>query len=110
MSSCPFRRASSHVLLQNGGGGSGRDGQALGNLASRKPGGLSSRQSSFQIADDTEDEDQTTLNLKHLSSAVQLLTSPPESRQKHRWQVMEEMGDYQSELEQGLRERGICLW
>lgn len=62
---CPFRRTSSHALAN--GGGTKR--------------ALTTRQSSFQIAiaEETEDEDKNTLNLKHLNAAILLLTAPPVS-------------------------------
>lgn len=67
MSSCPFRRASSHVLLND----------------VKKKGGVTSRQNSVQIltAEDEQD-DCTTLNLKHLSLALEILTAPPVSTNK----------------------------
>lgn len=64
MASCPFRRTSSHSLSN---GGMKR--------------ALTSRQSSIQIStvEELEEEDKNTLNLKHLNSAILLLTAPPVS-------------------------------
>ncbi|XP_017775774.1 PREDICTED: head-specific guanylate cyclase [Nicrophorus vespilloides] len=59
---CPFRRSSSHVVP---------------NGALKRS--LATRQSSIQIPshDDLDEEDKNTLNLKNLSSAILILTSPP---------------------------------
>lgn len=58
---CPFRRSSSHVV-HNG--------------AVKK--GIPTRQSSVQITT-ADDEQENTLNIKQLSSAILILTSPPVS-------------------------------
>lgn len=65
MASCPFRRSSSHVVSSNG--------------ALKR--GFTVRQCSIQIptAEDAEEEDKNTLNLKHLSAAILFLTAPPVS-------------------------------
>lgn len=62
MASCPFRRSSSHVIPSNG---------ALKRA-------FTVRQCSIQIsnAEETEGDDKNTLNLKHLSAAILLLTAP----------------------------------
>lgn len=59
---CPFRRSSSHVV-HNG--------------AIKK--GLPTRQSSIQITS-ADDEQENTLNLKQLNTAILILTTPPVSR------------------------------
>lgn len=69
MASCPFRRSSSHVLASNG---------ALKRA-------FTARQCSIQIstAEDAVEEDKNTLNLKHLSAAILILTAPPVSLLKN---------------------------
>lgn len=76
--SCPFRRSSSHVIGAAGSGGGG------GPPAAQLKRTLTHRQSSVHIAgpDDIDSEDRNTLNLKNLSTAILLLTSPPVSQQK----------------------------
>lgn len=60
MASCPFRRTSSHTLP---------------NGALKRS--FTSRQSSIQIPnDDQDEEDKNTLNLKHLNDAILILTAP----------------------------------
>lgn len=71
MASCPFRRASTHV--------------APSTAAVLKRSLTAARQSSVQIPNEElsalqdleEEQDRNTLNLKHLSAAILLLTSPP---------------------------------
>lgn len=41
---------------------------------------LTTRQGSLQIALEEEEEDKNTLNLKHLNSAILILTNPPVSK------------------------------
>lgn len=58
--SCPFRRSSSH---------------AVSNGALKRS--MTTRQSSIQIPNaEDEEEDKNTLNLKHLSAAISILTAP----------------------------------
>ncbi|KAH0999968.1 hypothetical protein HUJ04_008201 [Dendroctonus ponderosae] len=45
---------------------------------------LTTRQGSLQIPIEEEEEDKNTLNLKHLNSAILILTNPPEWRQTDR--------------------------
>jgi hypothetical protein len=65
---CPFRRMSAHVVDS---ASEGSDGKAT------------SRQSSFQATVPLDivavNDEQQTLNLKHLSEAITTLTSPPVS-------------------------------
>lgn len=70
---CPFRRAATQQKLTNGSAPGA--GPSRGSIPSGRSDGLQSRQSSFHLLGDEHGEE-SALNLKHLSAALQILTSP----------------------------------